>query len=144
MSLREQKAQDAGNAMRKAIRLGLLVPKEKCQKCGAKAEHGHHPNYDMPLTVIWLCKKCHVDLHKNIRFIRRLFRFWRIVQETESDAWSMKIPMVNIRTKLPLQKKWKDEIWEHCKSDSSVEDFYKKHGQPKRKLRTIVFVRQRN
>lgn len=27
--------------------------------------HGHHPDYDKPLNIIWVCNKCHVSIHKN-------------------------------------------------------------------------------
>jgi hypothetical protein len=33
-----------------------------CFVCGAKA-HAHHPDYDRPLDVIWLCPKHHKEAH---------------------------------------------------------------------------------
>jgi hypothetical protein len=41
---------------------GVLVPRP-CEVCGAKAEM-HHPDYNMPLNVEWLCHECHTELHR--------------------------------------------------------------------------------
>ena len=41
---------------------GFLVP-EPCATCGKKAEHKHHEDYDRPLEIVWLCRRCHVQLH---------------------------------------------------------------------------------
>lgn len=42
-------------------RLGVLSP-QPCEACGATAE-AHHPDYDRPGDVRWLCRKHHVQLH---------------------------------------------------------------------------------
>jgi hypothetical protein len=42
-----------GNAVRK----GDVIP-QPCFVCGRKAE-AHHPNYDAPLDVVWLCPPHH-------------------------------------------------------------------------------------
>lgn len=47
--------------VRSAIREGALVP-EPCFVCGAKAE-AHHPDYDAPLAVSWLCPPHHKQAH---------------------------------------------------------------------------------
>lgn len=44
-----------------AIRHGK-VKAFPCFVCGAKA-HAHHPDYDRPLDVIWLCPKHHKEAH---------------------------------------------------------------------------------
>ena len=42
-----------------------LVNPGICQRCQATGNiHGHHPDYDKPLDVIWLCPKCHKKEHK--------------------------------------------------------------------------------
>jgi hypothetical protein len=35
-------------------------PPKQCQMCGlTKRLERHHPNYDLPLLIVWLCKPCH-------------------------------------------------------------------------------------
>lgn len=50
---------NAREKVRKAIRAGHLK-KGKCF-CGEKVVEAHHENYDLPLQVIWLCKKHHTQ-----------------------------------------------------------------------------------
>jgi len=44
-----------------AVRDGRVI-KFPCFICGSKA-HAHHPDYDRPLDVIWLCPKHHKEAH---------------------------------------------------------------------------------
>jgi hypothetical protein len=54
----------------KAKRDGILIP-QKCKLCGAKdsgdnrANSAHHPNYDKPAEIVWLCDSCHSALHND-------------------------------------------------------------------------------
>lgn len=48
-----------------AVRSGKIVPLP-CWICGEKAE-AHHPDYDQPLSVIWLCPSHHKQAHALIR-----------------------------------------------------------------------------
>lgn len=42
------------------------VTKGACFVCGTiKDVHGHHENYDEPLSVLWLCKTHHIELHRS-------------------------------------------------------------------------------
>lgn len=43
------------------IKAGNLIP-EPCFLCGEKAE-AHHPDYDQPLDVVWLCRPHHMQAH---------------------------------------------------------------------------------
>lgn len=45
-----------------AKRRGTLQP-EPCICCGAVDTEMHHPDYQQPLLVEWLCRSCHLDLH---------------------------------------------------------------------------------
>jgi hypothetical protein len=51
------------NAMvTRAVRAGLLK-KQPCWECGAEKVVAHHPNYDAPLDVVWLCQGHHKQAH---------------------------------------------------------------------------------
>lgn len=51
----------ANLAVQYALRAGRLTPLP-CWVCGEKAE-AHHPDYSMPLDVVWLCPRHHKQLH---------------------------------------------------------------------------------
>ena len=55
---------EAKLAYRRAIRKGLLVMPETCERCQKrKARLGHHEDYSKPLQVTWLCNPCHRAVH---------------------------------------------------------------------------------
>jgi len=56
----------AHNKTRNAIRDGKLK-KESCEVCGSKKVEAHHDDYSKPLEVRWLCKKHHMEHHRNTR-----------------------------------------------------------------------------
>ena len=56
----------AHSALRSALRRGL-VQRLPCKVCGDKKSQGHHPNYNRPADVIWLCAKHHKEAHKEAR-----------------------------------------------------------------------------
>lgn len=41
---------------------GKLRP-EPCRRCGAEPAEKHHPDYEKPLEVEWLCRSCHRRMH---------------------------------------------------------------------------------
>lgn len=51
--------------VRNAVRDGRLEKPASCESCGSspKRLHGHHDDYAQPLTVRWLCPKCHKEWH---------------------------------------------------------------------------------
>ena len=53
----------AHNDVTHAIERGELV-RLPCEKCGNSRSEAHHENYLKPLDVIWLCRVCHVEVHK--------------------------------------------------------------------------------
>lgn len=50
-------------ALRSAIKRGLIEP-QPCAECGAERADGHHPDYDRPLHIIWLCRRHHRAAHR--------------------------------------------------------------------------------
>jgi len=56
------------------VRRGTVVP-QPCAICGASPGHAHHPDYDRPAVVIWLCRPHHAGVHSGEypkRFLRGL------------------------------------------------------------------------
>jgi len=52
--------------VRNAVRDGRLIKQNCCGVCSRSGGviHGHHDDYAYPMTVRWLCPKCHCDWHK--------------------------------------------------------------------------------
>lgn len=53
---------------RVALSNGKIKQTDYCQICGIKNMplDGHHADYEKPLEVIWICKSCHMYIHKKI------------------------------------------------------------------------------
>ena len=68
----------AHNAVKYAIAKGVLIPKLTCERCpSTKSVHAHHADYSQPLSVEWLCRKCHYEEHGALtfcKFVKRRFR----------------------------------------------------------------------
>lgn len=56
----KDKARSYANVYKKR---GHLVP-EPCFGCGSEEVEMHHHDYSKPLDVEWLCRPCHMELHK--------------------------------------------------------------------------------
>ena len=62
----------AQNLLEKAIERGVVTRRALCEICGSTgtfkdgrtAIQAHHPDYNKPLEVMWLCQKCHHDWHR--------------------------------------------------------------------------------
>jgi len=67
---RKDNCRSYANAYKKR---GLLKPRP-CETCGFFVTEMHHDDYDKPLEVRWLCRKCHLAFHR--------------AQKTEQDQMS--------------------------------------------------------
>jgi len=56
----------ARSIVQHAIEAGKLTI-QPCEQCGIdKNIHAHHEDYKKPLSVVWLCPKCHGKRHREI------------------------------------------------------------------------------
>lgn len=60
--------QEARMVVKKNIRLGLIIRPKICSQCEQENKYieAHHDDYTKPLKIIWLCKICHMSIHKNL------------------------------------------------------------------------------
>jgi hypothetical protein len=42
------------------------IQKHPCDICGSEKSEVHHKTYDDPFNVLWLCRRHHVDIHKEL------------------------------------------------------------------------------
>jgi len=62
----------AQNLLEEAVERGVVLRQYVCEQCGDSGTfkdgrtkiHAHHPDYNKPLDVMWLCQKCHHQWHK--------------------------------------------------------------------------------
>lgn len=43
------------------------IKQQPCALCGDVNSERHHPNYNEPLLIVWLCAKCHQELHNKLK-----------------------------------------------------------------------------
>lgn len=53
----------AQRALRSALAAGL-IQQQPCAVCGEYAAEAHHPDYDKPADVVWLCRRHHKATHQ--------------------------------------------------------------------------------
>lgn len=69
-----------------AIRKGFLVRPEECDSCLRLCKpDAHHEDYEQPLTVEWLCRKCHAAKDR-MRHASDSARLLRIQGSEESSG----------------------------------------------------------
>lgn len=64
----------AANTVDNAVRDKRLWKSPCCMAPGCFSTerlHGHHCDYDKPLSVVWLCAKCHAELHRDFTMKQR-------------------------------------------------------------------------
>jgi len=40
------------------------IERKPCVKCGEEQSQMHHPDYSKPLWIVWLCRPCHLEHHR--------------------------------------------------------------------------------
>ncbi len=70
----------AHHAVETAMRSGALERPDRCEKCGETPPlrrdggsqiEAHHDDYNRPLDVRWLCKRCHHAWHRDNKAVER-------------------------------------------------------------------------
>lgn len=57
----------ARQKLNSALRKNLLIKPDICSTCKEKKKlDAHHGDYTQPLIVEWLCRLCHIRLHKTM------------------------------------------------------------------------------
>ena len=63
--LRHPQKCKARKQLQHAVKCSSIIKPDFCNDCGRKGfVEGHHSDYNRPLKVDWLCKKCHIEIHK--------------------------------------------------------------------------------
>jgi hypothetical protein len=61
---RDSRKEQCRRVTRNAIKTGRLKVKSECERCGSSDRvQIHHPDYDFPMWVEFLCWRCHWDEH---------------------------------------------------------------------------------
>ena len=61
----------AKEAVVRLLRNGTLVRPTTCPKCESQANiEAHHPDYNKPTEIVWLCHKCHMNEHPKCMSLR--------------------------------------------------------------------------
>jgi hypothetical protein len=67
---------NARQCARAAKRRGKIKPRP-CAMCGSRLSEMHHPDYELPRTVVWLCRAHHLAWHSHFRALAlRAFKRW--------------------------------------------------------------------
>ena len=92
----------------KAHKVAASLKKQPCEVCGEKKDiHRHHENYNKPAGVIWLCRKCHNQLHIFKRYIGDKLKPNLSALEAMRDAKlilsKVEMPEGKLKTKLHIE-----------------------------------------
>lgn len=63
LSADERMKADIRTKTNQRVRRGK-IDKLCCRRCGANATEKHHTDYEDPNMILWLCGRCHKDIHK--------------------------------------------------------------------------------
>lgn len=62
---REQRRKDTCRSYAGVYKRRGHLAQRPCTECGSAASQMHHEDYSRPLAVTWLCRPCHLSLHKH-------------------------------------------------------------------------------
>ena len=63
MTLLQQQKSNCRSYAHVYLKRGKLQ-KQSCNQCGSIDSEMHHSDYQKPLFVTWLCRSCHLSLHR--------------------------------------------------------------------------------
>lgn len=64
---------NAIHALYRAVKKGKVIRPDKCSICAKECKpEGHHHDYDKKLEVVWVCRPCHLDIHRKHKFKERV------------------------------------------------------------------------
>jgi hypothetical protein len=73
---------NAQNVLRDHVKRGNIIKPSSCSICNSTHWiEAHHADYTKPLEVVWVCKKCHVAIHKRLE---------NCVQPERPNSWDVK------------------------------------------------------
>lgn len=59
---------EAKERAREAYRRGEIQKPLFCERCGLnKPLVRHHPDYEKPIKIMWVCRKCHSQIHRTLK-----------------------------------------------------------------------------
>jgi len=94
MAVDLQIRQEAYKTVNAARREKSLIPNSTCGLCGRPVNTiAHHPDYNKPLEVIWLCRRCHRRVHLNhpiTPFVKEDMRTLRIKSSLTQEQLAKK------------------------------------------------------
>lgn len=67
----EQKKKDICRSYANVYKKRGKLVQVPCEKCGSPKSQMHHHDYSKPLEVEWLCRPCHMTLHRQEEFEKR-------------------------------------------------------------------------
>ena len=65
LNLEQRKKDNCRSYAHAYLRRGKLQ-RMPCVQCGDIKSQMHHPDYNKPLLVVWMCRPCHLKLHKDM------------------------------------------------------------------------------
>lgn len=141
----------AHNIVEAALYNGTLVRPKSCEKCGCEGSckngasliQAHHDDYNKPLEVKWLCRKCHYDWHQEndsvmADIVKSPFKGWTGRKHRKTSITKMMGPRPNTKQTPQERKAYEDSLFKIGKYPSYG---YSLNGQ-KLKYHRVVMERK--